>query len=289
MPPHDPIAIDRRSPPFDRYTGIRWLAPARSGHESPDVGRHQLYVAQEKKNPAPVLIKVTARPGRVYEQSLANEIGALSTINEKLPDSPYFPYLHEHGRLDDSRIFLVMSLFDELPLATSVGEERDPRRLVAHLLIAIEVARALLQIHALDIFHVDLNPMNILYRASRERPVIRIVDFESSWERARHAAGEFYNPPTTPGFTAPEVAHQPPDARSDLFALGAVLHALLAADLWVPGDELPSRIAADETIDPELRDALLRAVNPDPDKRYPSVTPFLGALEAYLGGIWRGQ
>jgi len=41
--------------------------------------------------------------------------------------------------------------------------------------------------------------MNILYRAEKGQPVIRIVDFESSYEAARHSGGPFYNPPTTPG------------------------------------------------------------------------------------------
>ena len=62
-----------------------------------------------------------------------------------------------------------MSLFNELPLATIVGAERSRHRLVGHLMTAIEVARALSEIHRLEIFHVDLNPMNILHRTA-ERP-----------------------------------------------------------------------------------------------------------------------
>ena len=289
MPGHDPIAIDGKSPPFDEYTGIRWLAPARSGHHSHEHVRHQLYVAQGKRNPVHVLIKVTSKPGLVYEQDLTNEISTLSAINRELPDSPYFPFVHEHGRLDDSRVYLIMSLFDEWPLATTVGTERAPDRLVAHLVTTMEVARALAGIHRLEIFHVDLNPMNVLYRAGRDRPVIRIVDFESSYERARHTAGVFYNPPTTPGYTAPEVSHQPPDARSDLFSLGAVLHALLSGNLWVAQEALASRIEADDALDAELRDALLKAVDANPANRYPSVAELRADLAAYLERIWPGR
>ena len=289
MPPHDPIAIDRRSPPFDQYTGIRWLAAARSGHESHEHVRHQLYVAQGRKNPVDVLIKVTSKPGVVYEQNLTNEISTLSTINRELPDAPYFPFVYEHGRLDDSRIYLIMSLFDELPLATAVGTERMPGRLVSHLMTAIEAARALAEIHRLDIFHVDLNPMNILHRATSGRPMIRIVDFESSYERSRHAGGIFYNPPTTPGYTAPEVAYQAPDARSDVFSLGAVLHTLVTGDLWEAGEALVARIEGDDALDEELRAALLATVDPDPAKRYPSVMEFQADLAAYLERIWPGR
>lgn len=289
MPQQEPVPVDTTQPPFDKYTGIHRLAPARSGHRSPEHVRHQLYVGIGRDNPVRVLFKVTSRPGLVYERDLENEIATLGTINRELPDSRHFPYVHEEGRLRDGRRFLVMSLFDEFPLATTVGEEQMPGRLPAHLMAAIETARALAAIHALDIFHVDLNPMNILYRTEGGRPVIRIVDFESSYERARHASGVFYNPPTTPGYSAPEVARQPPDARSDVFSLGAVLHTLVAGDLWVAQEDLVPRIEGAGTIDDELRNALLTAVAPDPGDRYGSMSEFEGALAEYLEQIWPGR
>lgn len=289
LPGQDSIAIDRKAPPFDRYKGIRWLSRERSGRDSPEHGRHQLYVGMGRDNPVHVLIKVTARPGVVYERNLANEIDTLETINRELPDTRYFPLVYEHGHLDDGRLYLVMSLFDEFPLATIVDPERVDDRLVAHLMATIEVARALAELHSIGIVHVDLNPMNILYRSERGRPVIRIIDFESSYDTARHARGEFYSPPTTPGYTAPEVAHQAPDARSDVFSLGAVLYALLAGDLWVAQDSLAPRIEADTAIDAELRGPLLRAVALDPDDRYPSIDAFRRDVAAYLEQIWPGR
>jgi hypothetical protein len=39
-----------------------------------------------------------------------------------------------------------------------------PAKMVAHIRTALEVAKALTEIHRLNIFHVDLNPMNILHR-----------------------------------------------------------------------------------------------------------------------------
>ena len=190
MSNRDPIAIDASSPPFDEFKNIHWLAPARSGHRSYEHARHQLYVGRVKRNPVNVLIKVTSKPGLVYEQDVTNEINTLSTINRELPDSRYFPIVHEHGRLGDGRIYLVTSLFDEFPLATIISSERIPHRMVTHLRTAIEVASALTDIHRLEIFHVDLNPMNILHGTEKGRPVIRIVDFESSYERARHSTGD---------------------------------------------------------------------------------------------------
>ena len=284
-----PLGIDCAAPPFDQLRNIEWLAPARSGHRSVEYARHQLYVGRELHNPVNVLIKVTSKPGLVYEQNLTNEISTLLTINRELPDSRHFPVVNDHGWLADGRRYLITSFFDEFPLSTTIGTDRDDGRLVAHLRMAIEVSRVLGEIHRLGIFHVDLNPMNILYRATSTRPVIRIVDFESSYERARHLAGEFYSPPTTPGYSAPEVSHQAPDARSDLFSLGAVFYTALAGYRWTDHGEVSARVQADGEIDTELKDALLKAVDSVPDRRYPSVRKFQAALTAYLERIWPGR
>jgi len=289
MPRSLPIDVDSSSPPFDRFRSLQRLAEDRSGHGSAAHVRHQLYVGRDKQRPESVLIKVTSRPGIVYEHNLTNEIATLSTISRELPDSVYFPVILDHGRLQDGRIYLTTSLFEEFPLANSIDTEGMRYRMVGHLTTTLEVARALAELHRLDVFHVDLNPMNILYRVEQGRPVIRIVDFESSYERARHSTGVFYDPPTTPGYSAPEVPRQAPDARADLFSLGAVLYTMIAGYQWTWQGEVGRCIDADGELDPELQRTLLSAVDPDPDKRYPSIQEFRDDLAAYLEGIWPGR
>jgi serine/threonine protein kinase len=225
----------------------------------------------------------------VYEHDLDNELNSLTTINRELPDSRYFPFVHDHGRLKDGRRFLITSLFDEFPLATIIGTEPEPALLVRDLRIGIEIARALAQLHGLEIFHVDLNPMNVLYRTGTDRPVVRIIDFESSYERRRHSTGVFYSPPTTAGYSAPEVSRQPPDARADIFSLGSVLYTLLAGYRWSTRSDVRGRVAADDELDADLKDALLRAVDPNPDRRFATVEQFESALGAYLESIWPGR
>jgi serine/threonine protein kinase len=285
----DPIDIDCKSPPFDQFKSIHRLATARSGHGSLEHARHHLYVGRDKRTRASVLIKLSAKPGLVYQHNLINEIASLTTINRELPNSRYFPFLEEHGRLRDGRVYLVTSLFDEFPLAMAIGSERVPARMVASLRTTTEVTRALAELHHLKIFHVDLNPMNILHRMERGRPIIRIVDFESSYELARHSAGLFYSPPTTPGYAAPEVSRQAPDARSDLFSLGAVLYTMLAGYHWTWDAEVGTCIEKDHELDSELKEILLTAVNTDPDRRFPSIEEFRAVLAAYLERIWPGR
>jgi serine/threonine protein kinase len=285
----DLIDIDFKSPPFDQFRNIHRLATNRGGHRAVEHARHQLYVARDKRSRANALIKVSSKPGLIYQHNLTNEIDSLSTINRELPSSKYFPIVLEHGRLRDGRVYLTTSLFAEFPLATAISTERMHTRVVAYLRTAIEVAKAVSLLHGLKIFHVDLNPMNILHRVEQGRPTIRIVDFESSFEVARHSAGVFYDPPTTPGYSAPELTRQPPDARSDLFSLGAVLYTMLAGYQWTWAAEVGTCIDADREIDPELKQILLVAVDPNPDGRYRSIQEFHTELAGYLERIWPGR
>jgi serine/threonine protein kinase len=289
MADRTPSGIDWRSPPFDQFGGIHRLAAARSGHASGEHARHQLYVARDRRTRTHVLIKATSRPGLVYEQDLVNEIATLSAINAGLPDSRHFPFLVEHGRLRDDRVYLTTSFFDEWPVATAIGPERIPRRTPVHLRTAIEIARALSDLHGLQIWHVDLNPMNILYRSAGGTPVIRIVDFESSYEVARHGSGVFYNPPTTTGYTAPELPHQSPDARSDVFSLGAVLYTMLAGHHWTLAGDIRRSVHADEELASELKTILLTAVDADPGQRFKSIREWSAALSAHLERIGPGR
>jgi serine/threonine protein kinase len=288
-PRRDPVDRDLRAAPFQRFSNLQRLGPDRSGHASVEHVRHQLYVGRDKETHANGLIKLTTKPGLVYQHNLTNEIATLSTINAALPHSRYFPLLWDHGRIADGRVFLIMSLFEEWPLATTIGPERRPERLVAHLRTSLEVATALADLHRIGVFHVDLNPMNILYRPETGRPVIRIVDFESSYEVARHSSGTSYNPPTTSGFCAPEVQDRAPDGRADVFSLGAVLYTMIAGYDWTWDSEPSRRIAADAEIDADLRAILLKAVERDAGRRYPSAQDLRAALGAYLESIWPGR
>ena len=101
-----------KAPAFEHFEAIRRLGTARSGHASPEHARHQLYVGRDKRSRGNVLIKLTSKPGIVYQNNLLNEIATLSTINRELPDSRYFPFVVEHGQLRDGRTYLATSLFD---------------------------------------------------------------------------------------------------------------------------------------------------------------------------------
>jgi len=289
IPRGAPSDIDTSAPPFDQLSSVRRLAANRSGRDSDTHARHHLYVGRDKRTRTDILVKLTTKPGLIYEHNLLNEIASLEIINRERPHARYFPVLLDHGRLGDGRVYLSTYLFEELPLATAIDAEPVPAKMVAHLRTAIEISRVLMELHSLEIVHVDLNPMNILRREEAGWPVIRIVDFESSYAFARHSTGIFYNPPTTPGYTAPEVAHQAPDARADLYSLGAVLYTMLAGYEWTLAGDVREAIASNATVDSDLRRILLKAVALDPDRRHASAADLQRALTAYLEQIWPGR
>jgi serine/threonine protein kinase len=284
MPRHD---IDLTAPPFDRLKNPRPLATGRSGRESSEHGRHQFYVGRDSGTSAQMLVKVTSRPGVFYERNLMNEIESLTTVNRALPASRVFPVVEGHGRLPDGRLYMLTYLFDELALANSIDSERS--RVVLHLRTAIEIARAVTELHRIPVFHVDLNPMNILHRVEQGRPVIRIIDFESSYEPARHNGGVFYDPPTTEGYSAPELPRQAPDARADVFSLGAVLYTELAGFGWTWHGPAAASVSTDSALDGELQSILLSAVDAEPERRFGSMVAFHDRLASYLESIWPGR
>src|SRR5437660_208189 len=82
--------------PFKRFSTIQRLGQDRSGHASVEHVRHQLYVGRDTATGADALIKVTTKPGLVYEQNLTNEFATLSTfeVATALADLHRIPVFH---------------------------------------------------------------------------------------------------------------------------------------------------------------------------------------------------
>jgi len=92
-------------------------------------------------------------------------------------------------------------------------------------------------------------------------------------------------------FAAPEVLlGRPPDARADLFSLGVILHGVLARkplfEALTPGALLQRRLQEKPAADPLLRAgvpppvaaAVLKLLEPDPEKRPDGLAPLAAAL-----------
>ena len=103
--------------------------------------------------------------------------------------------------------------------------------------IIMQVAQALAEAHALGIAHGDLKPSNIFLVETPEGVSVRVTDFgllplvDAVPELAELRPGDrpLYG---SPAWLAPEriVRDDPPDARSDIYALGLIFYELLGGE-----------------------------------------------------------
>jgi TolB-like protein len=99
----------------------------------------------------------------------------------------------------------------------------------AALRIAVEVARGLAHAHGEGVIHRDLKPSNVFLV---ERGAVKLLDFGMA-----HAFGRRRLSGGTPAFMAPEQwVDAPEDERTDVFALGVLLHRMLSGAYPFPED-----------------------------------------------------
>jgi serine/threonine protein kinase len=155
------------------------------------------------------------------------------------------------------------------------------------------VAEALQHAHANGIVHRDIKPANIMVQASGEP---KIMDFGVAKVDTVHltTGGRILG---SPSYMSPEQAGgQRLDARSDLFALGAVLYELLTGKKAFPGPDLPTilrRLAYEDPVTPSALspglpaavDAVVaRALAKEAAARYPSGKALAEDIEDILAG-----
>ncbi|MEU2246578.1 protein kinase [Streptomyces sp. NPDC019224] len=139
--------------------------------------------------------------------------------------------------LDDSyeRLFLVMELVDGVPLSACVHPER-PLPVCWAVAVAAQVATVLSHAHEVPVIHRDLKPSNIL--VARDGTV-KVLDFGIAAILRTDvtkltATG---NPIGTYQYMAPEqVRGGRISPRTDLYALGCVLHELLSGRVLFSAD-----------------------------------------------------
>src|SRR4051812_15752300 len=171
-------------------------------------------------------------------------------------DHPNIVTLYEIGETDDGHLFLSLAFYDSETLKKQI--ERGPLKIEVALDYACQIASGLARAHAEGIVHRDVKPANLL--VSRQGQV-KIVDFglaklasQTRLTQAGVALG-------TSGYMSPEqLRGEEVDPRTDIWALGVVLHEMITGRLPFRGDS-PGAIAhAILYIDPEPMTALRTGV-----------------------------
>jgi len=138
----------------------------------------------------------------------------------------------DYGRTPEDVFYYAMELLEGADLESLVNSSGpQPPARVCHILM--QVADALSEAHGIGLIHRDIKPSNIiLCRHGGRLDVPKVVDFglvrevDEQADLALTVEGQMMG---TPLYMGPEVMRSPgsADARSDLYALGAVGYYLL--------------------------------------------------------------
>ena len=173
---------------------------------------------------------------------------------------------------EDGRDWLVMDLVEGQDLHRMLVERGAPGLPLAEVLeVATQAAEALQYVHEQHVVHRDVKPHNLV--ASREGVVL--VDFGVARETTDEAGTRGIG---TPRFMAPEVlVGEGVSPRSDVYGLAATVWALLAGSPPAYGNPRPLVESAPEA-SAELEQALRRALDPRPDRRFATTAALATAL-----------
>jgi serine/threonine-protein kinase len=164
---------------------------------------------------------------------------------------------------------------------------RSERRLIVELMR--DAARAVHHAHQQGVVHRDLKPSNLMVEGRH----VFVVDFGLAKETAPDGRGSLSGALVgTPAFMPPEQAqgrNDAIDARTDVYALGATLHACLTGFPPFHGGELVGllrRIAEEPPrapgIDRDLDLVILKCLEKDPARRYGSAEALADDLDRWL-------
>ncbi|SHI68481.1 Serine/threonine protein kinase [Rubritalea squalenifaciens DSM 18772] len=206
-----------------------------------------------------------------YRQSFETEAKAMARLNH-----PNLVGIYDFGELD-GMLYIIMEYVQGRSLHESahgqVVEEEEAARLI------LDICRGLEHAHEAGLIHRDIKPANILID-DQVRP--KIVDFGLARPlEGDEGGGVVFG---TPGYTAPEVLNHPEnvDQRSDIYSVGVMLYELLTGGMPVDPYMSPSEAAeADERFD----NIVARAIQPDPEHRYSSVSEMAEDLEELLRSL----
>jgi serine/threonine-protein kinase len=259
-------------------------------------GMGEVYLAEHQLLKRPCAIKLI-RPGQGADPTaiarFEREVRATAKLSHWNTVNIY-----DYGRTDDGTFYYVMEHLDGLTLAELIRTygPMPPERAIHFLR---QICRALTEAHRSGLIHRDIKPANIF--AAKQGGVFdvaKLLDFglvkhvaQSSDEELMQLTQEgSYS--GSPLYMSPEQATSEsiPDARSDIYALGAVGYFLITGHPPFEGTN-PIRVmiahARDEVIPPsrlmasvphDLESIILRCLAKNPAERFATVDDLERAL-----------
>jgi serine/threonine protein kinase len=206
--------------------------------------------------------------GSVSERVLSREL-PLAVAKCAQLSHPNVVSLHAYGRTDGQRgmYYVVTDLLEGISLEEYLNA-RGPLAERRALGLIRQIGRALRAAHKLSIFHGDLRPANVQAIEVDDRAVLKVVGFGKLplLVRGDESASPNRNV-SSPNYAAPEFLRgDPVDARTDVYALGAILFRMIAGAAPYPGSSSASVLEAMKSSPaPSLRARLGDAVSHELD------------------------
>ncbi len=242
-----------------------------------------------------VMLKVADQP---FQKSLA--VALRLTDEARLGMRLSHPNLLQTldlGR-DDDRFFVVREWVDGLGLRAlmhKVWTDGESLPLEVILRVGVHVGRALEYLHQLrgqnwsgeGIVHRAVTPSNILLSKAGE---VRLATLFMARPTGSEPQVDGTNAQPIPAYRAPELSPgKMGDPRGDLYSLGAVLYeAVVGGEAFEGGthsdwvrfrnDEAARRRLRTTDMEPRLRSVLLRAMEPDVERRFSTASELKDAL-----------
>jgi len=221
--------------------------------------------------------RLRGMPAEMAER-FARECRILATL-----ETPNIARLYDAGVDATGVPYIAMEYVQGEPLvAWCDARELDTP---ARIRLFIQVLDAVSYAHRRQILHRDLKPSNILVTEQGE---VRLLDFGVARLLQADADGssvtQAWGHALTPAYASPELLRgEPVDLRSDLYSLGVVLHELLTGVR--PGRQPTGATDGSQgrALSGALRDAVTKALAPDPAGRYADAASFAEALRPFAG------
>ena len=260
----------REAADWPQMAGDRYEIVSRIGQG----GMGSVYLARDRELKRDVAVKVMRSPvpAAEAEARMRREAQVIARL-----EHPGIVPVHDIGKLEDGRVFYVMKWVRGVNL-----EDFCKGRSLGELLrVFLKVCEAVAFAHDNGVIHRDLKPGNIMVGVFGE---VLVLDWGVAkvLQHPESSGGSGFVPSAdlvtqdgavvgTPGFMAPEQASGQlhlVNQRSDVYALGAILRAMLG------GVTIPRPLAA-------IRE---RALDPAPEGRYPTVSELSADILHFVDG-----
>ncbi len=188
-------------------------------------GMGVVYAARDERLARTIALKMLSAPAPddTARQRMWREARAAASVNH-----PNICQIYEIGE-DGGRVFIAMELLEGEALAARL--ERGALTAPEAMPVGLGILAALSALHARGIVHRDLKPSNVFLTAHG----VKLLDFGLAQPELAGADGLAAGLTRTgvvmgtPRYMSPEqVAGEPIDVRSDLFAAGTILFEMLA-------------------------------------------------------------